>query len=185
MTLRIHLFILFLFGLQLQSLACSCTDSITVAESLANADIVLKGKVVKIEIISTKDLPNFNEEDVSPAIKLKHVFILPETMYSNNEMMDTLHILTGSQSASCGFNFKVDTTYIIYASQNSYFSQVFEGEIAHIPNYFWTHLCTRTQKFNEVEEKAIVNYIRKHKKDGEHKGESSYFQHYLLGNKED
>ncbi|WP_456276936.1 hypothetical protein [Bacillus sp. AK128] len=87
------------------SYACSCVPSPPVEEELERANSVFSGKVLSIE------------EDTSNEFEpIKVTFQVNEIWKGENTSQ--ISVYTARDSASCGFNFSKDESYLVYAIQN-------------------------------------------------------------------
>jgi hypothetical protein len=106
MKILASVFILF-FGYNLAA-ACSClepTDE-SKAEALKNASVIFYGKVISID--------NSSEEKPFPKTKAKFHVLRAWKGVKKNEIV----ITTPSESSACGYPFRKDETYTVYAFGN-------------------------------------------------------------------
>ena len=149
----------------LNSTACDCKGEGTVSSSVKYADVVFRGQVISrtfttnydsLGIVVTGDTNKmfFNwREFPTTVVKIK-----VDKMYKGQMVSDTLTILTPPNGASCGYNFHVGEKYIVYAT--TFDEMLVTNELkrrAFDNKTFWTHQCTRTQNWNEIEENEIIN----------------------------
>lgn len=103
--------ILFTFLLSLtlvspgKSFACSCIQPGSVEEEYSKADAVFSGKVIRIE----ENKPT--EDDFTP---VKVVFEVKNTWKGVEE--SEIAVYTGTDSASCGYEFAQGKSYLVYAN---------------------------------------------------------------------
>lgn len=108
------------------SISCSCLVQLP-CEALANSTAVFTGKVVDIKVPST--LKN-SIESVKVTFKVHRVWKGP--------LSKTLIITTPFSGATCGYKFKKDQEYLVYAHG-------FLSELS-------VSLCSRTQLFSTTDE---------------------------------
>ncbi|MBM7662781.1 preprotein translocase subunit SecG [Bacillus mesophilus] len=85
--------------------ACSCAASPSIKEELDRADSVFSGKVVNIKEDSLKELE-----------PIKVTFQVHEIWKGENTPQHVVY--TARDSAGCGFNFSIDESYLVYATQS-------------------------------------------------------------------
>jgi len=147
----------------LKSYACSCMG-VTVKENFKYSDAVFSGRVIsrtltsdytKLGVIITGDTSeNYLRRNNYPTAVIK---IKVDKMYKGKSTSKILTVLTPPNEAACGYFFKVGKKYIIYAtifdemlSTGNLKRRTFDNST------FWTHLCTRTNKWDSTEEKEIL-----------------------------
>ncbi|WP_343703281.1 hypothetical protein [Chitinophaga sp.] len=152
---------LFLMG-TINAFACSCQGEGSVPQNMKRSDAVFSGQVISFTLTTNYDsLRIVVTGDTSSLdmnwrqIPIAVVKIKVDKMYKGKHASDTLTILTPSTSAACGVRFQTGRKYIVYARASD--------ELPLVPRRrsldkrtFWTHLCTRTQGWNTLEEKEIL-----------------------------
>jgi hypothetical protein len=121
------LFAFLLFGTN-NILACSCLPAKGVAQELEQSNAVFSGKVIKIK--SHRQAENifasveviFNVQKAWKGVKKK-----------------TISVFTSSNSAACGYSFRKNQTYLVYANGND------EGKLS-------TSICSRTKSLKDARE---------------------------------
>ena len=98
-----------------RSIACECTRPQLPREELAKRDAVFIGKAVDIQL------------DTARAI---FRVTLQVSSYWKGVASSPVIVRTPAGSAACGFDFTVDSSYLVYADQSD--------------SGFWTNICTRT-----------------------------------------
>jgi hypothetical protein len=126
--------VIFLFTLTFafkptSSFACSCIPSPPVQEELERVSAVFSGKVLEIK-----------EDSSSNTEPLKVTFQVNRTWKGVNET--ELSIYTGRDSAGCGYSFKVNESYLVYAIES-------EGKLI-------TGLCSLTKELSSAEEDLSI-----------------------------
>jgi hypothetical protein len=164
MTTRLNIFITLFLTFQVgQSLACSCDDLPTVQESIKYSDAVVVGtflskEIIKVARLSYKSDTNFVNREFSVA---QYKFLLQDN-YKGSFSSDTLIIMTGLGSASCGIDFPIGLRYIIYGNNKSYFEHSnFKLDLPFSKNTIWTNSCSRTMYFNNFEKEKIAKNLKK------------------------
>ena len=109
------LLLLFLISEPDDSLQCVCYPK-SLNESFHSSDIILIGRVLKIDTakLFDKELPKgtFREGNLA-RVEVRR-------MIKGALTSDTLSIMTGNGFADCGYVFKVNTNYLIYATKKDY-----------------------------------------------------------------
>lgn len=143
--------------------ACKCGNIPNVTESVNHSDIVFSGQVIskirtsdyKSKITSVGDTTSvYHKMTYYPMHLIK---IRTTKIYKGQTSSDTITIITGPNSASCGFNFEVGRNYIVYGfnsnktiSSNKYSIKTNDNKT------YWTHQCSRTDYFSLKEESDIL-----------------------------
>ena len=161
--MKLITFILFLF-LTSNLYPCKCDDIPTVKESVKYADIVFSGLVIskinttdyRSKIISVGDTTNvYHRMTYYPMSIVK---IKLTKIYKGQTTADTITIITGPNSASCGYNFRVGENYIIYGYVNNKIISTQNYSIkTKDKNTYWTHQCSRTELYSLQEEEDIIS----------------------------
>jgi hypothetical protein len=109
-------------------LACSCLPTKSTAQELEQSTAVFSGKVIQIkrrkqaENIFASVEVTFRVEKAWKGLKRK-----------------TITVYTSSNSASCGYSFRVNQTYLVYANGND------EDKLS-------TGICSRTKRIKDARE---------------------------------
>lgn len=172
--MRFLLTICFIAGTLAQVYACKCVVIPTVKDSFDKAGLIIHGRVVNKEVVTYQDTFN-SEKGQEIRARLKNnndkalgLFESPQVYKVTIELVETLKgenipqtvtIFTTTSDASCGYNFELNSDYIIYATRNGFDNSRFLTETerqqdVEKENTYWTNLCTRTKKFDnkEIEE---------------------------------
>ncbi len=123
----------FLFGVE-ATLACSCAPPQSASQELKRATAVFAGKVFEIkrqEREKGKKHPGDQFREVEVRFDVSRVW--------KGIDKDTAVVFTSSHSASCGYRFSKDKTYIVYAYANK------DGKLE-------TGICSRTKPLDEAED---------------------------------
>lgn len=136
---------LFLFSTK--SFACSCIESTKslsekVIDSYTEATVVFKGKVIDIINPSTSS----TSSSFDPIIYKFEIV----TKYKGKLKTNTIEVASAASGASCGYEFEMDTTYLVYARQSSQYSDFTTNDMD-----FVTSLCDRNQKEENIDKKEI------------------------------
>jgi hypothetical protein len=121
------LFASFIFSSE-SILACSCLPAKSAAQELEISTAVFSGKVTKIK-------RHKNAENIFGSVE---VIFNVDKAYKGVKKK-TISVFTSSDSASCGFNFKVNQAYLVYAHGND------EGKIQ-------ASICSRTKRLKDARE---------------------------------
>jgi hypothetical protein len=169
-----------LIGLWGQLHACKCDYPPTVKESYYKMDFIIHGRVTKKEIVSFHETYKTDKAiEIKERLKTDErslAFYLSEQVAkvtieiievfkgeSNNK---TITIYTSISDASCGYNFDVNSDYLIYASRKGFFNFRFLKESERQEdvvkeNSYWTHICTRTKNHDKIEIKELRQLPKK------------------------
>ena len=161
------LLIITLFGLFGQTYACKCNGLPTKEEGLKSSDLVIYGKVISTRLISfaktidSNKISAFKEKLKGDKKKLglferdwiQEVEILVKEKIKGEIKKDTVTIFTSWSSASCGYRFKMDVLYHVYAKRQSYLNVFFlnhkdRNKEFGRKNSFWTNQCTLTSEYH-------------------------------------
>jgi hypothetical protein len=166
--LLISIFTTWTFG---QVYACSCMGPPTIKESFEKVGLIVHGRVLNKEVVTYQE--TFNDvkgQEIRERLKTNNDRILGlfESLQVYKVTIEIIEILKGDYSpktvtiftntsdASCGFNFKLNSDYIIYATRKGFNNSRFLTETERQQdiekeNAFWTNLCTRTKRFDQKE----------------------------------
>jgi len=158
-----------IFGLFGQVHACKCGGPGTIKESFKSTDLIVYGKVRKIDTVALSE--TIKEEDVKEIKErlrddkqkleyfemnyvLKIEFDVNEKFKGKNSLKKIV-IYTPMMSATCGYRFKINKEYIVYASTKNFLTFMFQKEKENKnierENTFWTNHCTRTTEYSKLE----------------------------------
>lgn len=145
-------------------LACNCEGEGTVSMGIRYSDVVFSGQVISRTL--TKNYDNLGVTVIGDTSKISFkwrefptavVKIKVEKMYKGQLVSDTLTILTPPNGANCGYYFQVGQKYIVYATIFDQMLMTHKLKRRTFDNRtFWTHQCTRTNRWNSTEEKEIL-----------------------------
>lgn len=125
--------------------ACSCIGEESVKNAVKKANVVLSGKVIKVEEFTIPMGPiNFGNK------RIKYVFEV-DRFYKGDFETKHFEIISLPGGGDCGFRFENGNKYIVYAyAQTKYYPG---GE--DVEQYFITDICTRTTKYSKKENRQI------------------------------
>jgi len=106
--------------------ACSCIPAKSIAQELEQSTAVFSGKVIEIKRHK----------------EAKTIFVTVEVIFSVEKAWKgmerkTVSVFTSSNSASCGYNFRKNRTYLVYAHGDT------EGNLS-------TSICSRTKRVKDA-----------------------------------
>lgn len=134
-------------------LACSCAPAKSAAQALEQSTAVFSGKVIKIK-------RHKQAENIFATVEV--IFRVEKAWKGVNKK--TVSVFTSSHSASCGFSFRENHTYLVYAFGND------EGRIS-------TSICSRTGRLKDAREDlkqlGAGKVIAEHVPSGAERGASS------------
>jgi hypothetical protein len=110
------------------ALACKCMLQ-SVDQAKAQADAIFEGRVTQIE-----DVPN----PADPQLIQKRVTLAVVRVWKDLENVESVSVTTSDSTASCGFPFEKDTSYLVYA--------------AHGEQGLSTGMCSRTRLIADASE---------------------------------
>jgi Tissue inhibitor of metalloproteinase len=110
------------------SLACTCAPAKSAAQELERSTAVFSGKVVEIK-------RHKQAKDIFARVE---VVFRVEKSWKGVERR-TVSVFTSSQSSACGYGFKEDRTYLVYAHGDA------EGRLS-------TSICSRTRRLKDAGE---------------------------------
>lgn len=140
------------------SFCCSCVGNESIKTSIKKSHSIFIGTVVDSSLIKIEE----KLEGISSSIYhyfIKYNVVIKSVLKGKN-YTDTISLYTGIGGGDCGYPFKIDSDYIIYANINTSF---FLSNKINKP-YFYTDICKRTCELNETELNNISAYIKKLKK---------------------
>ena len=169
--MRLLLISIFIAGTLGQVYACKCIGPPSVKESFKEVALIFHGRVVNKEVVSFQ--ATFNSEkgqEIRERLKSNNdrflgLFESPQVYKVTIEITEklkgeniskTVTIFTTTSDGSCGFDFELNSDYLIYATRKGFNNSRFLTETERQQdiekqNSFWTHLCSRTKKFDQKE----------------------------------
>jgi len=174
-----HLSILIVFVLfkPANSSYCSCIPQ-TIEERIDSADIIFKGEVVTIDSLDTIQTVISYEDDGS-----KREYLRPLEMtrtkfkviqfIKGGKKLDYVSVYTTWRCCMCGFTFRPDATYIVFANSEM-ISSSNEGEMTWDQQKlrersqkpvkaFSTTICSGTDEFHPQQMDEIIRYLNSKK----------------------
>ncbi len=153
---------------------CKCGGPGTIKESFKYTDLIIYGKVLSKKVVRYEESIKLDKiKDIKEkldTLKLKYfessnIYKIEMEViknYKGENLKDTITIFTSMFSASCGYNFQNDKTYIIYASKKCDLSVFFLPESernkgVEKKDTYWTNICTRTTEFNKLEDEELTS----------------------------
>ena len=165
------LIIIFIAGSLGQVYACKCLGPLTIKDSFDKSGLIIHGRVVNKEVVTYQETFNsVKGQEIRERLKSNNDRILglfesPQVykvtieiteILKGDNLPTTVIIFTTTSDASCGFNFELNSDYIIYGTQKGFNNSRFLTETerqqdVEKENTYWTNLCTRTKKFDNKE----------------------------------
>jgi len=129
--------------------SCNCRER-DFNEEIKNSNLIFVGKVINLSIIK---IDPKNKLEFNVPLYYKKVEFLIEKIYKGKRKCETIIIYTGLGNGDCGFNFIINTSYIVYCDKKNkdFNSNVFDK----VRNFYYTSICNRTCLFNSSEEKLL------------------------------
>lgn len=145
--------------------ACKCPP-ISVDDNFNNSKAVFSGKVINIDTIrytiGNIEKGHFYESQL--------VNVLKKETFKGNLSCDTVRIMTGIGGGDCGYNFELNTSYLIYANEQEYNlidSVKPNGQyVTKNLKILNTSTCDRTTDSVNVEKSKIQIFLRRQSKHG-------------------
>ena len=130
-----------------KTFACTCAvtnESLSkkVKKEFIQSDLIISGKVIDIKILNTSEI-------WSSADPIIYKFEITKTIKGKLKK-EVIDIVSERSGASCGYNFELGESYLVYAIKSTHFSSKTNNEFD-----FVTSLCTRNQKLKKVTEKEL------------------------------
>ncbi len=125
---------------------CTCIGESTVASELKHSDLVFVGKVISTErfTVSHHILKTYKRDLIRTSFDVEY-------FWKGKQITVTISIVSGMGSGDCGFVFKKDRRYIVYAKRReNYYDDSPEKSI-----HFYTSICFRTTNQIAIEEEQL------------------------------
>ncbi len=161
-------FILVFTLASISAMPCECNFIKEVNQAVKSSDYVLSGEVILIEYIQTiekngkiteivktnsrKDLNMFNGR-----ILAKITFKATEIFKGKKRKKEVIVYTGSSGGGDCGYYFKPNENYIIYAYKDSWYTKELRKKDKAYKKILYTDTCTRTQLQNKKEIKSLRN----------------------------
>jgi hypothetical protein len=148
---------------------CTC-GPITIEEGIKKADIIFIGKVLKVDTVNMvfgRWIKDGSASIDSGWYTKGHLITLKkEKLFKGENQTDTIYIMTGQGNGDCGYYFKLQTEYLVYADKQEYFliDSIDEANsrfTSHKAEYFTTDDCDRTTAEIKKEEKLLKAALKK------------------------
>jgi len=125
MRIKLLIFFCFFTCCFYRNLACECNEKPLLKEAYSKTDVILKGRVISIEQ-SMADLEDGEKYHI------KKCRVLVTEIYKGKIKSKMIFVYTPSLGGGCGFDFKLDSEYLIYCTETN------------DKMLFYTDACTRT-----------------------------------------
>jgi hypothetical protein len=142
---------------------CTCAP-VTIEESIEKADIIFIAKVLKVDTVN-----------IIPEFFIKHnlasmdsggytggylVALKFKRLLKGENQADTIYIMTGLGNGDCGYYFKLQSEYLVYADKQEYLlidsiDETNSRFTSHKTAYFTTNSCDRTTHEIKKEERLL------------------------------
>lgn len=107
--------------------ACSCTNEPTFERAVQSSDAIFLGEVIEVR-------------DAAPQYSGAVWAVIRVDAAWKGAPPETVEVLTGENSAICGFPFRPALLYLVYAFR----ADAGTPWTGPVPGILWTHLCWRT-----------------------------------------
>ncbi|RFN58171.1 hypothetical protein [Marixanthomonas ophiurae] len=127
--------------------ACTCAEENNsfrkkVKTKFLSSDVIFTGTV-----LSRKELSNTSKKVFGSPVRF--TFKISE-MIKGKLQHSQIDIITNSDEPSCGYEFEVGKTYLVYSRQSDYYTHVTKSK-----SDFITGLCARNQKLKDTRKKEL------------------------------
>ena len=129
--------------------ACTCAvlnESLSkkVQKSFNQSDLILIGKVIDKEL-------KYNENEKYQSSADPTIYKFEVTKIIKGELKkEIIEIASERSEISCGYEFEIGKSYLVYARKSSHFSSLTKNEFD-----FVTSLCSRNQKLSKVKKEEL------------------------------
>jgi len=125
------------------SSACTCVGTSTITERFTNADVILSGKVIKI------DTTSYPDDKLNGVTHLwQKVSLLVFKYYKGELQKDTVVVESGIGKSDCGATFILNETYIAFFYIH--------------PERYVTTICEKNRIYNKRDNRTLLRLSRKH-----------------------
>lgn len=156
------------------SFSCSCSPS-TIIEVFNASKVVFIGKVFRIEKVSQFEtlndeskqfvLDSLSESQLSRSDKWINRVTISVTSELKGDIPDTVTIFTYISSASCGYNFKENNSYLVYGQSKGLFIPEHSNirrKLNSPEHCYWSNLCLRNSdrpyiELNELKKQGLID----------------------------
>ena len=97
--------------------ACKCATPGPPSEELSRSDLVFSGRVVSIAGLDGSDGAASDPDPEAPDFVVYSIEFDVETVWKG-AVRETMYLTTNRDSASCGFTFQEDASYVVYAQDD-------------------------------------------------------------------
>ena len=97
--------------------ACKCATPGPPSEELSRSDLVFSGRVVSIVSLDGSDGAASDPDPEAPDFGVYSIEFDVETVWKG-AAHETMYLTTNRDSASCGFTFEEDASYVVYAQDD-------------------------------------------------------------------
>ena len=97
--------------------ACKCATPGPPSEELARSDLVFSGRVVSIVDLDGSGGAASDPDPEAPDLGVYSIEFDVETVWKGT-VHETMYLTTNRDSASCGFTFEEDASYVVYAQDD-------------------------------------------------------------------
>ena len=129
------------------SKACSCIGNDNTLVNFKKANCIFSGKVIShthFEVIDTNIYSGMH------IFKNEYTFIVQKT-YKGVLYADTVRVITGVGKGDCGYAFKINKRYLVYATVERKLFQ--NGDI--LPEFLQTDICAGTKRITRKGRKEL------------------------------
>ncbi len=137
--------------------ACSCIEENNSFRKKVKTEYVESDLIFTGTVLSRKEIPKTSRKVFGSAVVF--TFEVSEIIKGKRHHSQ-IEVITNSDGASCGYEFEVGNTYLVYSRQSHYYTPVTQSK-----SDFITGLCYRNQKLKNVrkkEHRILSRMARKH-----------------------
>lgn len=145
---------------------CSCFP-VTVEENIERSQLIFTGKVLQVDTLHT--IPDYfiknksaTEDNICCYTTKYLVKLKSDRIYKGKMHSDTIYIMTGQGGGDCGYYFKLNSDYLIYARSEEYYMLDFNAKPKITQKEFYsTTDCDRTTDLIKKESTLLEAALKK------------------------
>ena len=147
MKKTVLLILFFIFSIT-KTFSCSCIEtneslSKKVKRAFSQSDLIISGKVVEILIVNKAKM-KFSADPIIYKFEIIKVI-------KGKITKKIIEIASETMEMSCGYNFELGKSYLVYARKSTHFSKMTNNKFD-----FVTSLCDRNKIVEKVQEKEFL-----------------------------
>ena len=144
---------------------CKCLP-ISVEDNFKSSKAVFSGKIINIDTVRY----TIGEMEKGHFYENQLISVLKKDIFKGNISTDTIMVMTGIGGGDCGYYFKLNSNYLIYADEQEYNlidSTRTNGDfLIKKIKYLRTSTCDRTTDSLDIERSRIKSFLKQVSKHG-------------------